>query len=154
MYDIIALEKKTTAFVIPNAIQITTRKAKYNFASFLARDTVYDVMHNIWRTARPEATSSIGGSASQSVEDSIGSPPAADGSLPPLNVGSAKSAPTRRANQCACGKKGEHYAEKALETVVPGTPEKVYTLLFQSAFMKEFMREEQKLTGISIHVQP
>src|SRR5712671_3586471 len=43
-----------TAFVIPNAIQITTRTTKYTFASFLARDTAYDVMNNIWRLARPE----------------------------------------------------------------------------------------------------
>ena len=42
-----------TAFVIPNAIQITSRAAKYLFAS-LARDTAYDVIYNIRCLARPE----------------------------------------------------------------------------------------------------
>jgi len=48
------LEKKMTALIIPNAIQITTRQAKYTFASFLSRDTTYDVIYIIWRLARPD----------------------------------------------------------------------------------------------------
>jgi hypothetical protein len=44
---------KMTAFVIPNAIQISTHTTKYTFAPFLARDTAYDVIFNIWRLAHP-----------------------------------------------------------------------------------------------------
>ena len=54
MYEVSSLEKRTTAFVIPNAIQLSTRTAKYTFTSFLARDTTYDVLFNVWRLARPE----------------------------------------------------------------------------------------------------
>ncbi len=72
IYEIITLEKKMTAFVIPNAIQITTRQAKYNFASFLSRDTTFDVIYNIWRLARPEDTQSLGsGSVEQAVDQII-----------------------------------------------------------------------------------
>lgn len=53
----------------------------------------------------------------------------------------------KKVTRCGCGKNGEHYSEKVMECVVPGTPDKVYTLLFASAFMKTFMREEQKLIG-------
>ncbi|EEB93040.1 hypothetical protein MPER_08361, partial [Moniliophthora perniciosa FA553] len=62
------------AFVIPNAIQITTRRAKYTFASFLARDTTFDVIWNIWRVSGGAASGSaegagagVGASASGSV---------------------------------------------------------------------------------------
>jgi len=159
MYDILLLEKKMTAFVIPNALQITTRKAKYAFASFLARDTVYDVIHNVWRLARPDVSSMDGGSTRMSADDLN---PSTRGSLdglpstaasPPARKGSqteSKQLPSQKITHCACGKNGEHYAEKVMECVVPGTPDKVYTLLFASAFMKTFMREEQKLLDIQI----
>ena len=58
MYDVTALDKRMTAFVIPNAIQITTRTVKYTFTSFLSRDTTFDVIYNVWRLARPEDDSS------------------------------------------------------------------------------------------------
>ena len=54
-----------------------------------------------------------------------------------------------KVTQCACGKKGEHFSETALETIVPGTPEKIYNLMFASGFIKDFMKGEQKLTGLS-----
>ena len=56
MYDVTALDKRMTAFVIPNAIQLTTRTIKYTFTSFLSRDTTFDVIYNVWRLARPEET--------------------------------------------------------------------------------------------------
>jgi hypothetical protein len=153
MYDVLTLEKKMTAFVIPNALQITTRKAKYTFASFLARDTVYDVIHNVWRSARPEVSSLDGGSTRLSVEDFNASARDSMDGLPPSrdlkdSDLTGKALPSQKVTHCGCGKNGEHYPEKVMECVVPGTPDKVYTLLFASAFMKTFMREEQKLMGM------
>lgn len=52
--DIIDIEKKSTAYFIPNAIQISTDSAKHFFASFLSRDQAYDLMVDIWRIARPD----------------------------------------------------------------------------------------------------
>jgi hypothetical protein len=60
-----------TAFVIPNAIQITTRQAKYTFASFLSRDTTYDVIANIWRLALPEDNLELPGSHNASSRSMI-----------------------------------------------------------------------------------
>ena len=48
-----AIEKKMTAFVLPNAITVTENVNKHTFASFLSRDTTYDVIHNIWKHSRP-----------------------------------------------------------------------------------------------------
>ena len=133
-----------TALFIPNAIQITTRTAKYTFASFLSRDTTYDVIHNIWRLARPDADSLRSGDASAraSLEDAS---LRANGSSTAGT--SAASAAVTKVTQCKCGKEGQHYPETALTAVFPGTPEKIYNLMFASGFIKDFMREEQNLKG-------
>lgn len=145
MYDVTALDKRMTAFVIPNAIQVTTRNAKYTFTSFLSRDTTFDVMYNVWRLARPE-DSSIGsqlasarGSLELSTEEANGTAVAVNGKAAPRSV--------NKITQCACGKAGQHYSEVALDVIIPGTPEKIYNLMFTSGFIKDFMRNEQKLMG-------
>lgn len=140
MYDVTALDKRMTAFVIPNAIQLTTRTIKYTFTSFLSRDTTFDVIYNVWRLARPE-DSSIGSqlpSARESLEDS-----SRDGTVA-IN---GKTKVVNKVTMCACSKAGEHYSETAMEVILPGTPEKIYNLMFTSGFIKDFMRDDQKLTG-------
>lgn len=71
----VTIEKRMTAYVIPNAIQVTTLHARvrfrcspsacllwlsltnwlsqHTFASFLSRDTTYDLIGNIWRMIHP-----------------------------------------------------------------------------------------------------
>ncbi|KDE02887.1 hypothetical protein MVLG_06606 [Microbotryum lychnidis-dioicae p1A1 Lamole] len=51
--EIVSIEKRTTAYVIPNAIQIVTLHARHTFASFLSRDSTYDLICNIWRMIHP-----------------------------------------------------------------------------------------------------
>ena len=58
----------------------------------------------------------------------------------------------RKATQCTCGKEGKHYSETAMEVVIPGTPEKIYNLIFASGFIKDFMVGNQKLLGVFILV--
>ncbi|KAG6812856.1 hypothetical protein H0H92_015954 [Tricholoma furcatifolium] len=137
--DITHLEKKMTAFVIPNGIQITTRQNKYTFASFLSRDTTYDVIHNIWKLERPDDAASI---SSRRTTDDTQSMHAA--------LADGNGAPVRKATTCSCGKEGKHFSETALEAVLPGTPEKIYSLIFASGFMKDFMAVNQKLMDIQI----
>ena len=136
-----------TAFVIPNAIQITTRTTKYTFASFLARDTAYDVIFNIWRLARPEDGLS---------EDEASGRPALDApharrTASPTELGvipiESVAPLTHKVTTCVCGREGNHYSELAIDTVIPGTPERIYNLMFASGFLKDFMRENQKLEG-------
>ncbi|GAA5863774.1 hypothetical protein JCM3774_001154 [Rhodotorula dairenensis] len=51
--EVVSIEKRMTAYVIPNAIQITTLHARHVFASFLSRDTTYDLIGSIWRMVHP-----------------------------------------------------------------------------------------------------
>jgi hypothetical protein len=50
--------------------------------------------------------------------------------------------PTHKVTACACGKEGKHYSELAIDVVMPGTPERIYNLMFASGFLKDFMREK------------
>ncbi|GAA98625.1 uncharacterized protein L969DRAFT_88384 [Mixia osmundae IAM 14324] len=52
--EVVTIEKRMTAFVIPNAVQVATLHAKHIFASFLSRDTTYDLVTNIWRISHPD----------------------------------------------------------------------------------------------------
>jgi hypothetical protein len=159
-----------TAFVIPNAIGIATHDAKHVFASFLSRDTTFDVMSNIWKLAHPggpssafpgnrsengsmlEASGITSGASITSGGAASAGPPSINGAASPSMgngnaVGSPGSRKAHRSTVCACSLKKEHYPELAMECVLPGTPEKIYNLLFASGFIKEFMVTEQKLTG-------
>ncbi|KAH8555442.1 hypothetical protein BGW37DRAFT_419623 [Umbelopsis sp. PMI_123] len=51
--EIVAIEKRLTAKIIPNAIQISTLHSKHLFASFLSRDQAYDQLIDIWHVAHP-----------------------------------------------------------------------------------------------------
>ncbi|KAG5519101.1 hypothetical protein PMAC_002188 [Pneumocystis sp. 'macacae'] len=51
--EVVSIDKKCTAVVFPNAIQITTLHAKYIFSSFISRDATYDLLINIWRLTNP-----------------------------------------------------------------------------------------------------
>lgn len=54
----------------------------------------------------------------------------------------------KKHTQCSCGREGKHFSETALETVLPGTPDKIHNLIFASGFIKEFMAVNQKLLGM------
>ncbi|KIJ11351.1 hypothetical protein PAXINDRAFT_101706 [Paxillus involutus ATCC 200175] len=49
---------------------------------------------------------------------------------------------------CSCSKNGSHLSEIALETVLPGTPDKIYNLMFTSGFIKDFMKVHQKFIDV------
>ncbi|KAG9313871.1 hypothetical protein JVU11DRAFT_4639 [Chiua virens] len=139
IYEITGLEKKMTAFVIPNALQITTRQAKYTFASFLSRDTTYDVIANIWRLARPDDILELADSRTTSMRGMASATTS-------ISEASTKEGVT----YCACSKNGGHFGELALETVLPGTPDKIYNLIFTSGFIKDFMKVDQKFADVQI----
>ncbi|CAL1694873.1 unnamed protein product [Somion occarium] len=149
MHEVIQLEKRMTAFVIPNAIQIITRTAKYTFTSFLSRDTTFDVMYNVWRLARPEGDSTSvlvapSGLNGDAIRESVGD---MNGAVLNGKKGNEVLVAARmnKFTQCACGRAGQHFSEIAMESILPGTPEKIYNLMFTSGFIKEFMRSDQKL---------
>ena len=45
------MTKEKTAYVFPNAIQITTNSDKYTFSSFIQRDTSYQVIFRLWQNS-------------------------------------------------------------------------------------------------------
>jgi len=152
MHEIITLEKKMTAFVIPNAILITTKTSKYTFASFLSRDNTYEVIHNSWRMSGADISGNGGGSLRTSFDSAESGRTGMEGTrVNGVNDGpvGGKGGPGKapKVTKCQCGKDGSHYSEVAMEAVFPGTPEKIHNLMFASGFMKDFMREEQKLLG-------
>lgn len=51
--EVMAMEKRTTALVFPNAIMIQTLHAKNVFASLLNRDGTYDLLLSIWKIKHP-----------------------------------------------------------------------------------------------------
>jgi len=51
--EVMAIEKKSTALLFPNAIVIQTLHARNVFASFISRDTAYDLLVNIWKISHP-----------------------------------------------------------------------------------------------------
>ncbi|KAF8641191.1 hypothetical protein AX17_000826 [Amanita inopinata Kibby_2008] len=144
MYDVISLDKRMTAFVIPNAIQVSTRQSKYTFASFLSRDTTFDVIYNIWRHARPDDSISYFSSPRGSFEAPVTGqvvPGGLDDTTPPI---------LPKVTECACGRAGKHLPETAMDVIMPGTPDRIHNLIFASGFMKEFMAMNQKLMDIQI----
>jgi len=137
------MEKKMTAFVIPNAIQITARNTKYTFASFITRDTSFDVIQNIWRLSYPrrndtKAEQIDSRSDSLDVQDSNGAI-SANGIVAPT---------AHRMTQCACGGRGEHYDTVMMDCVMPGIPQQIHTLMWTSGFIRDFMANNQRLTGM------
>lgn len=59
--EVVSVEKKTTAVVFPNAIVIQTLQARNTFASFVARDSTYDLLIQIWKISHPNLKSSLNG---------------------------------------------------------------------------------------------
>jgi hypothetical protein len=126
-----------TAYVIPNAILVTTYSSEYTFASFLTRDTVYDVMQSLWHPVKPPADQIAD-------QNNHGDGDAANEDATDEGDGTPGHQPT----ECACGKEGQHYPTPVIDTVIPGTPEKIYELMFKSQFMSDFLSVDQKLMGM------
>ncbi|KAK4221475.1 hypothetical protein QBC38DRAFT_126105 [Podospora fimiseda] len=59
--EIVAVEKRSTALVFKNGLEISTLHAKHIFASFATRDTTYDLIIKIWKLGHPQLQSSLNG---------------------------------------------------------------------------------------------
>lgn len=80
--EIVSIEKKNTAIVFPNALSIATHQARSTFASFVTRDSTYDLLLAIWKTSQPNLQISTHGVMllDHGVPDKKGTPPADDSS--------------------------------------------------------------------------
>jgi hypothetical protein len=68
--EVVSVEKKNTAVVFPNAIVIQTLHARNTFASFVARDSTYELLIGIWKINHPKLKSSLNGIALDNVAES------------------------------------------------------------------------------------
>lgn len=59
--EIVAVEKRMTALVFKNGLEISTLHAKHVFASFTSRDSTYDLIVKIWKLGHPHLQSSLNG---------------------------------------------------------------------------------------------
>ncbi|QRW18283.1 GRAM domain-containing protein [Rhizoctonia solani] len=64
--------------------------------------------------------------------------------------GAVDSSTGHKATECACGKNGEHYSTVVADYNLPGTPEKIYELMYKGSFLLEFMKNDQKLIDVQI----
>ncbi|GAA5841865.1 hypothetical protein JCM9279_003136 [Rhodotorula babjevae] len=53
--EIVSIEKRFTAKIIPNAIEIRTLHATHTFSSFVARDASFALVVAVWKHVHPEA---------------------------------------------------------------------------------------------------
>ncbi|KAJ4294828.1 hypothetical protein N0V88_005062 [Collariella sp. IMI 366227] len=59
--EIVSVEKRSTALVFKNGLEISTLHSKHVFASFASRDTTYDLIIKIWKLGHPQLQSSLNG---------------------------------------------------------------------------------------------
>jgi hypothetical protein len=59
--ELVSIEKKSTAVIFPNALVISTPHARNTFASFVARDSTYELLIGIWKNNHPNLKSSLNG---------------------------------------------------------------------------------------------
>jgi hypothetical protein len=102
---------------------------------------------NVWRQAHSRSPSVAGDDDELTESPVASSAPGQTGTTPASALDKKAKVPARGPTRCACGEKGDHYPEKAMEAVFPSSPESVYNLMFPSSFIKQFMSENQKLTG-------
>ncbi|KAK6505757.1 hypothetical protein TWF481_007649 [Arthrobotrys musiformis] len=69
--EIVAVERRMTALVIPNGIMIQTLHAKNVFASFISRDSTYDLILGIWRTIHPNLVDTLNGTRLGDKEEGV-----------------------------------------------------------------------------------
>ncbi|KAI5797718.1 hypothetical protein EDC01DRAFT_614017 [Geopyxis carbonaria] len=75
--EVMSVEKKSTALLFPNAIVIQTLHAKHVFASFISRDSTYDLIIGLWNVGHPQLVQGPGethldGSQGADLEDESG----------------------------------------------------------------------------------
>ncbi|KAK9365166.1 hypothetical protein V1509DRAFT_633984 [Lipomyces kononenkoae] len=165
--EVMAIEKKTTVGLFPNAIVIQTLHARNVFASFISRDSTYELMCSIWRNSEQAASSgSLGESDSESGSylDSIGgdesdresvtergesekvSGDVSENAIGAEDIGPLKHSPT----QCAC-KPNEHYEKVVCDSSFAVPIGRICNMLWgeNTNWMEGFMKNVLKVTELS-----
>ncbi|KAI8371345.1 GRAM domain-containing protein [Radiomyces spectabilis] len=155
--DIIDIEKRTTAIIIPNAIQISTLQSKHFFASFLSRDQAFDQIVELWRAARQSSRPLINAIDNDTLDIDEDSSPSDNGDKPhPLSRTRTDNAkddfmPRKHIKtECQCLTGNQHFPHTVMDQTYQGSLETIYNLLYNSGFMKKFLTDVEKNTDITI----
>ncbi|KAH7050736.1 GRAM domain-containing protein, partial [Linnemannia elongata] len=150
--EITAIEKRLTAFVIPNAISIvtTTNTKGHFFASFLSREAAHDLLMAAWRKSFPCAANAsvANNSYSNGSSRQRSSTLLNDEDDNTDSIGIARSSTT-----CKCSKDNRHYANTYMGDTFPGTLESIWKLLFDSDFSKGFLTSDV-MKGADVQEEP
>ncbi|KAI9033981.1 GRAM domain-containing protein [Phycomyces nitens] len=151
--DIVEIEKRSTAIIIPNAIQISTLHAKHSFASFLSRDQAYDLLVDVWRCVRPPQQPIEDQKVSESDDEDSDSSEAQSEAGPrprPVSSPAEKTAQVQDKTECECGRTNSHYPTIVMDQTFDCPMEKIFQLLYEGDFIKTFLADVQKTTDIQI----
>lgn len=58
--EVMSVEKKSTALLFPNAIVVQTLHARHTFASFISRDSTFDLILGLWNIGHPQIVAANG----------------------------------------------------------------------------------------------
>lgn len=70
--EVVSVEKKSTVVVFPNAIVIQTLHARHVFASFISRDSTYDLIVGIWKISHPSLIAGSTGVRLDNTDPAVG----------------------------------------------------------------------------------
>lgn len=161
--------------VIPNAIEISTLHSKHTFASFLHRDSAFDLLTAIWAHSHPEAaktSSATDDSRSEmtytndngekkkfrfrSLTKVFSSLRSSDDEDDEDGMTASERVKAEALNKDEGGGgghppteyDGEEYKNVAMDAVFPTSPELAYELMFtDKEFLENFLVENQKVKG-------
>lgn len=107
--EVMAIEKKTTAGLFPNAIVVQTLHARNVFASFISRDSTYELMCSIWHNDELSNGTPSGSSdeSSESEREEAESEDAAEASIDEEGDESAKGSPNHSGDAIPSGELDE-----------------------------------------------
>ncbi|KAK9244106.1 hypothetical protein V1506DRAFT_542465 [Lipomyces tetrasporus] len=165
--EVMAIEKKTTVGLFPNAIVIQTLHARNVFASFISRDSTYELMCSIWRNGEQAASSnssedsgmeSDGDGDTFGLEESDGESAVESGlaekvpgegsenGIGGVDIGPLKHPPTK----CGC-KSNEHYEKVVCDVSFPAPIGRICNLLWgdNTTWIESFMKNVLKVMELS-----
>ncbi|KAK9456873.1 hypothetical protein V1511DRAFT_520753 [Dipodascopsis uninucleata] len=170
--EVVAIEKKTTVGLFPNAIVIQTLHARNVFASFISRDSTYELICSIWRNEEPPGShSESSDDRSPSSEDDEEEDDEEDNNAAELSgdettedgdqaaesttqvpealhaeIGPLQHKPT----QCACGS-GDHYDKVVADSVVNAPLGKIANLLWgeKTAWIENYLTKVSKILDLA-----
>ncbi|KAI9471248.1 GRAM domain-containing protein [Coemansia mojavensis] len=144
--EIVSIEKRMTALIIPNAIQVSTLHAKHFFGSFIYRDSAYNQLYDLWVKSRSEKTAGV--PETGRAEDDTGSRESLLVDSPQSNQ-CIEPPSLHKPTECPCGNSGHtaHYSLEALDATFPLALPLLFRVVFSASIPASL--EKKYMSGVS-----